>query len=197
MQGTNKLYAIVLIDIIPQEKAQAPMQSKMTATFLHKKTAKSESKGSISKTKSASASSKSKSSSTKTAKTGTVKSAAATSEKPSGLTMSYENQSTDPDDVIKTYGLPVDKAKKLRQKHKDLILAGNKKIAYDGYIDLLNSYDKDYLAAFRAGEVAQNINDFENAKIWYEKALEINPEYQPAQKAIAKLEKAAAKKRRK
>ncbi len=162
-----------------------------------KKSSKSKSKNtaSSSKTKSSSSSSsKSKSSKTAASKTSAKEITAAS--KPSGLTMSYENQSTDPNDVIKTYGLPVDKAQKLREKHKELILLGNKKIAYNGYIDLVNSYDKDYLAAFRAGEVAQNIKDFDNARIWYEKALEINPEYQPAQKAIAKLDKAASRKRR-
>ena len=163
-----------------------------------KKSSKSKSKNtaSSSKTKSASTSS-SKSKSTKTASsTKTAAKEITAASKPSGLTMSYENQSTDPNDVIKTYGLPVDKAQKLREKHKELILLGNKKIAYNGYIDLVNSYEKDYLAAFRAGEVAQNISDFENARIWYEKALEINPEYQPAQKAIAKLDKAESRKRR-
>ena len=65
---------------------------------------------------------------------------------------------------------------------------GNKKKAFDEYVKLYESYEGDYLAAYKAGEVAQALRDNETAKIWYDKALEINPEYEPAQKAKARLE---------
>jgi hypothetical protein len=58
------------------------------------------------------------------------------------------------------------------------------KRAYDKYVELANAYDDDYLAAYHAGRFAPNKND---ARTWYDQALEINPNYEPAQKARDKL----------
>jgi len=59
--------------------------------------------------------------------------------------------------------------------------------AYVLYTELAESYDDDYLAAFMAGEAARKLGNNESAKKWYDRALAINPNYQPAINARAKL----------
>ena len=105
----------------------------------------------------------------------------------------YENHSTDPAEVIKTYDLPAGEKNIRRVAHINMRQYGNRKKAYDEYVKLYESFNGDYLAAFKAGEVALALRDRENAKFWYDKALEINPDYEPAQKAKARLESAPKK----
>ena len=109
---------------------------------------------------------------------------------------SYENQSTDPARVIPTYGLSSGEANTLRIKHVNIRKSGNTQKAYKAYADLFESCKVDYLAAFMAGEVARNLKDKERAKVWYNKALEINPDYEPAKKAIANLSVSSSKKKK-
>ncbi len=108
----------------------------------------------------------------------------------------YENKSTDPSKVIATYGLPAGEANTLRIKHINIRKFGNSQKAYKAYADLFESNKGDYLAAFMAGEVARNLKDKERAKTWYNKALEINPDYEPAQKAKAGLSSSSSKKKK-
>ncbi|MBQ9420020.1 MAG: hypothetical protein IJU31_06580 [Synergistaceae bacterium] len=113
----------------------------------------------------------------------------------------FENHSTDPGKVIPTYNLSSGEKNTLRIRHLNLRQYGKKKKAYDEFVKLYEEYNGDYLAAYKAGEVAQALRDNENAAYWYEKALEVNPNYEPAQKAKDKLSSAparpASKKRRK
>ena len=99
----------------------------------------------------------------------------------------YENNSTDPAKVIPTYDLSSGQKNTLRVRHLNLRQYGNKKKAYDEFVKLYEEYNGDYLAAYKAGEVAQALRDIDNAKYWYSKALEINPDYEPAKKANSKL----------
>lgn len=99
-----------------------------------------------------------------------------------------ENESTDPGKVIASYGLPSGETNLRRLAHVNAKKAGTKsKRAYDKYVELANSYDGDYLAAYQAGVIAQNLNMRSEALKWYDKALEINPDYEPAKIAKTKL----------
>ena len=100
---------------------------------------------------------------------------------------SYENTSTDPAKVIKSYGLPSGEANTLRIKHINLAKLGNTKRAYKEYVKLAEENANDYFAAFRAGEISAKMRNNDEAREWFEKALEINPQYVPAQKALSKL----------
>lgn len=99
----------------------------------------------------------------------------------------FANKSTKPDAVIRSYGLSVKEAGALKARHTKIAKMGNTKRAYEEYVSLAEEFSYDYLAAYKAGEVAGKLKDKENAKKWYSRALEINPDYEPAQKALAKL----------
>jgi curli biogenesis system outer membrane secretion channel CsgG len=98
-----------------------------------------------------------------------------------------ENQSTDPAKVIKSYGLPSGEANTLRVKHINAAKLKNSKKAYDAYVKLAEENTDDYLAAFKAGEIANKLKKSEEAKEWFTKALKVNPYYVPARKALEKL----------
>ena len=104
-----------------------------------------------------------------------------------------ENESTDPTKVVNSYGLEGGKANVLRIAHINTRKLGNNKKAYEKYVELANDYSGDYLAAYRAGAIALQLGDRDNAKAWNDKALIANPNYKPAQDLRAKLEKPAAK----
>lgn len=107
---------------------------------------------------------------------------------PSNTGRNFENKSTDPAKVIPTYGLPSGEANVRRIAHTNARKLGDKsKQAYDKYVELANSSDVDYLAAYRAGVIAMTIGRKNDAATWLDKALEINPDYEPAQQAKAKL----------
>lgn len=100
----------------------------------------------------------------------------------------YENESTDPEKVIETYGLSAAEARVRKLAHKNAAKLGDKnRKAYDKYVELAGSYENDYLAAYRAGVIARNLRKKNDAIKWFDKALEINPDYVPAQKAREKL----------
>ena len=99
----------------------------------------------------------------------------------------FENSSTDPTKVIKSYGLSSGEANTLRVKHINAAKLGNGKKAYDTYVSMFEENSDDYLAAFRAGEIARSMKKKEDARTWFERALDINPDYVPAQRALARL----------
>jgi curli biogenesis system outer membrane secretion channel CsgG len=97
-----------------------------------------------------------------------------------------ENKSTDPAKVVATYSLPSGEANTRRIAHLNANkLKGQK--AYDKYVELASSYGGDYLAAYQAGRLAQQLKKNGDAKAWYDKALAINPNYEPAQNARKKM----------
>jgi tetratricopeptide (TPR) repeat protein len=98
----------------------------------------------------------------------------------------FENNSTDPAKVVATYGLAGGDANTRRIAHINARKLSGKK-AYDKYVELANSFDGDYLAAYQAGRLAQQLKKNDDAKAWYDKALAINPTYKPAQDARKKM----------
>ena len=108
----------------------------------------------------------------------------------------FENHSTDPAKVIATYDLSSGEKNTLRVRHLNLRQYGKKKKAYDEFVKLYEEFNRDYLAAYKAGEVAGALRDYENAKFWYNKALEINPNYEPANNALDKLNKTPKKRKK-
>jgi curli biogenesis system outer membrane secretion channel CsgG len=110
----------------------------------------------------------------------------APSSTPPQLKRPLENQSTDPAKVIATYPLPSGEANLLRIAHVNARKLSGKK-AYDTYTGLADSYNGDYFAAYRAGEIALSMGKKGDARTWYDKALSINPEYKPAQSSRQKL----------
>ncbi|MBR0069939.1 MAG: hypothetical protein IJP97_05535 [Synergistaceae bacterium] len=113
----------------------------------------------------------------------------------------FENSSTDPARVIPTYGLPAGEARAREDLHRRLQKAGSTRNAYNRYVEMANSFSGDYLAMYQAGIIAQSMGQRRDAAMWFDKALEANPDYEPALKAKENLNKPApsrpARKRRK
>lgn len=98
-----------------------------------------------------------------------------------------ENVSTDPAKVIAAYGLPTGDANMLRLAHINANKLSDKKQAIVKYSEMFASYPGDYLAAFRAADIAYEMKDVAEARHWIEKSLSINPDYEPAIKLNEKL----------
>lgn len=112
---------------------------------------------------------------------------AAASVPAAATTPKFENNSTDPAKVVQSYGLPSGEANTLRVKHINAAKLGNGKKAYDAYTSMFEENSNDYLAAFRAGEIARSMKKKDDARTWFERALDINPDYVPAQRALSRL----------
>ena len=95
----------------------------------------------------------------------------------------FENNSTDPAKVIPTLGLPSGQANTLRVAHLNArrLRGAN---AYNKYVELANSNPNDYLAAYKAGDTALSMGKRPEARQWFETSLSINPNYEPAKKAL-------------
>lgn len=111
-----------------------------------------------------------------------------TESSPAASAANFENESTDPAKVIASYGLPSGEADVLKLAHVNAAKLGNKsRKAYNKYVELAEANDKDYLAAYRAGIIAKNLKRKKDAAKWLDRALEINPDYVPAQEAKESL----------
>ena len=106
----------------------------------------------------------------------------------------FENSSTDPSRVIPTYGLPSGEARAREQLHRNLQRAGKTRNAYDRYVEMSNSYSGDYLAMYQAGIIAQAMGKKNDAAMWFDKSLSVNPNYEPAIRAKENLNKTAPSK---
>lgn len=108
---------------------------------------------------------------------------------PVAQTQPLENESTDPGKVVVTYPLTPKDANFCRIGHINYRKLGRTQAAYDKFVELLDTYSCDYLAAYWLGEISVALKKNDQAAGWYDKALAINPNYVPAQKAKAKLNK--------
>ena len=102
----------------------------------------------------------------------------------------FTKSSTNPQEIVPTYQLSVEQKKKVLLAHIDADNLGYKSwFAYAKFTELAESYSGDYLAAYKAGVVAHNIGKDSFAEEWFAKALQINPDYEPAKTAQANLKK--------
>ena len=108
-----------------------------------------------------------------------------------------ENDSTNPERVVPTYGLPDGETKARIQLHKNLQRAGKTRNVYNRYVELVRTHDGDYLAAYQAGMTALALGMRQEAMKWFDKALDTNPNYVPAQQAKDNPSAAASTRRRK
>ena len=104
-------------------------------------------------------------------------------------TRGLENNSTDPEEVVPTYGLADGETRSRIQLHKNLQRAGKTRNVYNRYVELVRTHSGDYLAAYQAGMTARALgmkNMRSEAAEWFDRALSINPDYKPAQDGRAK-----------
>jgi curli biogenesis system outer membrane secretion channel CsgG/TolA-binding protein len=97
-------------------------------------------------------------------------------------------------EVIKTYDIPQKDRRILEIQHRgawNLYSKKKYKDALDKFIELADAYPKhNYLSAYWAGMCALKVKARKDeARGWFERALDINPDYQPATDALAKLKK--------
>ncbi|MDR3230933.1 MAG: hypothetical protein LBT65_05805 [Synergistaceae bacterium] len=99
------------------------------------------------------------------------------------------NQSTDAK-VIQTYPIPSGEANMLGIRHRNAYNKYNSRKYRDAYAEfseLAEAYDGNYLAAYWAGRAAQVLKQRDDAATWFDRAIAINPNYQPALAERAKI----------
>ncbi|GHS95062.1 hypothetical protein AGMMS50276_09350 [Synergistales bacterium] len=93
--------------------------------------------------------------------------------------------------IIDTYPISSDEANIMKMAHikaYSLYKGIRYKDAYQMFCKLADDYRGDYLAAYWAGMSAQKLkNNADAAAAWFDKALSINPNYQPARTERAKI----------
>ena len=100
-----------------------------------------------------------------------------------------ERTSKMPEKVIAGYDLSEKDKKRRIADHKKLVKSNvHDRKTYNGYVALVNSYPKDYLAAYQAGATALAMGMREEARDWFSFALAINPDYKPAKDGLAKTQ---------
>ncbi|NLM71128.1 MAG: hypothetical protein GX181_04085 [Synergistaceae bacterium] len=92
------------------------------------------------------------------------------------------NKSTD-SKVIQTYNLDMGKTNLLRIEHTkgiNFLKSGRVKAAYELFVGETGKYEGHYLAMYWAGVAAHRLRKNDEALQWMNRALEINPQYEPA-----------------
>lgn len=98
--------------------------------------------------------------------------------------------------MIPTYGLSDGETNSRIKLHKNLIRAGKNRDTYNRYAEMVRTYNGDYLAAYQAGMTALALGMKKEAMEWFDKALEVNPDYVPAQDAKDNPKAAVSSRRR-
>jgi TolA-binding protein len=92
--------------------------------------------------------------------------------------------------VIDTYPISSGEANLLRIGHTNAYnryRSGRYKDAYPMFSKLAEDYDGNYLAAYWAGMSAQRLKKKDEAASWFDRAIAINPGYQPARSEREKI----------
>lgn len=99
------------------------------------------------------------------------------------------NISTD-SKVIETYPLSSTERNSIGIKHRgayNLYQKGQYKKAFEVFVTLVEEYDGNYLSAYWAGVAASKLKSHKEAAKWFDRAISINADYQPAVDARAKI----------
>ncbi|GHV37499.1 hypothetical protein FACS1894187_14380 [Synergistales bacterium] len=100
------------------------------------------------------------------------------------------NNSTDAK-VINSYPMPPKDKNTLGIQHRGtwkLYSQKKYKEAYAGFSKLAKDYAGNYLSAYWAGESALKLKKNDDARTWFKRALEINPNYKPASEALDNMD---------
>ena len=92
----------------------------------------------------------------------------------------YENRSTNPSDVIKTYDISEDTKRYLINRYSEILRNGNLEERIESLTEIFAAYKEDYLAAYYIGLAEYECGHGGRAKEWLEKSLQINHRYLPA-----------------
>jgi len=93
-----------------------------------------------------------------------------------------QNKSTDAK-VIQTYNLDMGRTNLLRIEHvkaMNLLKSGKVKAAYEKLVEEAGKYEGHYLAMYWAGVAAHRLKKNDEALQWMNRALAVNPQYEPA-----------------
>lgn len=93
---------------------------------------------------------------------------------------SQADTSTDPNVVVPTYFIDPGEVNLRRLAHINAGRQRGNRAIYEAYVELANSYEGDYLAAYNAGRLARDLKMNDDAKMWLDMALAVNPNYKPA-----------------
>ena len=100
--------------------------------------------------------------------------------------INFENSSEVPSVVIAKYPVSQDMKNDLLYWHNEISVMISKDDAFDRYVWLFNENPIDYLAAYKAAQLAFEMARFGRSAQLAEQALEVNPKYRPAKKLYEK-----------
>lgn len=95
-----------------------------------------------------------------------------------------ENDSTNASEIIASYSIPDADKRSLNNNHKHAEEISSNKGKFKRYTEIFARYPADYFAAYQASRIALNMGRKSAAKEWAQKALAINPNYNPAKKIL-------------
>lgn len=98
--------------------------------------------------------------------------------------ITLENESTNASEVIESYAISDADKRSLKDNHKRAEAIGSNKGKFKRYTDIFARYPSDYFAAYQASKTALSMGRKSSAKEWAEKALSVNPNYEPAKKIL-------------
>ncbi len=100
----------------------------------------------------------------------------------------YENNSTDPAKVVKSYGLNPKDTNRLIAQHKETMNMTSNAAKVQEYSRMFTANGKDYLAAYYAADAEFKMNHGGASLAWCDRALKVNPRYYPANALRKKAE---------
>lgn len=98
------------------------------------------------------------------------------------------SNSTDPKRVIHNYGLSSKSETELIAAHMKADKAVNNSKKYEGYKQLSDANNRDYLASYNAAKYAFSLKRIMEAREYAMKSLFINPGYKPAKALVSKID---------
>ena len=104
------------------------------------------------------------------------------------LSPKHEKYSENTDRVIRSYGLDDMTTANILDLHQAATRGIGKREKFERYTMILNDYPEDYLATYRASQIAFEMADYGLAMHWLRRCLEICPDYMPARNFRKRIE---------